>query len=241
MQEKYTFKEIDEEGLATLNAIDKADNFNEWMYQTIKPFCSGKILEIGSGIGNISKYFIRDKFDITLSDIREHYGNVLIAKFPSTEVLIMDLVDSEFDSKFSQLFNTYETVYALNVVEHIKEDHLAIANAKKLLKKDGHLIILVPAYQFLYNRFDKELEHYRRYTRKNLNSLLSTKFKVVHSLYFNAFAIIGWFFSGKILKKKTIPANQMAFYNKLVFIFKIIDKILNNLIGLSVISVGKKN
>jgi 2-polyprenyl-3-methyl-5-hydroxy-6-metoxy-1,4-benzoquinol methylase len=51
------------------------------------------------------------------------------------------------------------------VVEHIKDDRLAIANCKKLLKKNGHLIILVPAYRYLYNEFDKELEYYRRYNK----------------------------------------------------------------------------
>ncbi|MCC6516189.1 MAG: class I SAM-dependent methyltransferase, partial [Chitinophagales bacterium] len=55
----FHFKEIDADGQTTLEAIDKADNFNEWMYQTIKPFCKGKVLEIGSGIGNISRYFLR--------------------------------------------------------------------------------------------------------------------------------------------------------------------------------------
>ena len=33
----FHYKEIDVDGQATLEAIDKADNFNEWMYQTIKP------------------------------------------------------------------------------------------------------------------------------------------------------------------------------------------------------------
>ena len=44
----FHYKEIDVDGQATLEAIDKADNFNEWMYQTIKPYCKGKALEIVS-------------------------------------------------------------------------------------------------------------------------------------------------------------------------------------------------
>ena len=37
-------------GTDTLEVISEADNFNRWMYETIKPHCSGEILEIGSGI-----------------------------------------------------------------------------------------------------------------------------------------------------------------------------------------------
>jgi hypothetical protein len=33
--------------LDTLSVIKKAEKFNRWMYQTIKSYCSGQILEIG--------------------------------------------------------------------------------------------------------------------------------------------------------------------------------------------------
>ena len=59
-------KEIDLEGLETLSVIEKANKFNKWMYETIKPYSKGRILEIGCGIGNISEFFINDNFDIVL-------------------------------------------------------------------------------------------------------------------------------------------------------------------------------
>jgi 2-polyprenyl-3-methyl-5-hydroxy-6-metoxy-1,4-benzoquinol methylase len=236
----YKFKDIDVEGMVTLEAIDKADHFNEWMYQTIKPFCGKKILEIGSGIGNISKYFVRDGYDITLTDIRSNYCEILSEKFSQSPVIQMDLVHEDFDNKYSNLFDSFDTVYALNVVEHIKDDNQAIINAKKLLKKDGTLVILVPAYQCLFNGFDVSLEHYRRYNITQLNTLMSAHTSIVHSQYFNAAGIFGWVLSGSILKKQTIPEGQMSIFNKLVFVFKLMDKIIFNKIGLSVISVGRK-
>ena len=72
------YKEVDFEGEETLKAIANANKFNAWMYQTIKAYCEGDILEIGSGIGNISKYFIADKKSITLSDIRSQYRDFLM-------------------------------------------------------------------------------------------------------------------------------------------------------------------
>lgn len=239
---EFNFPEIDEIGIETLDAISFAPRFNKWMYETIKKHCSGNILEVGSGIGNISHHFINDNYSIELSDIRDNYLDILKDNYGGqvADIFKMDLTDPEFNRKFEHKFDSYDTVFALNVIEHIEDDTLAIKNAKKLLKKDGRIIILVPAFQLLYNSFDTALEHYRRYTLKKLNTLLETEFLIQHSQYFNAFGMLGWFVSGKILKKKSIPKNQMQLYDKLLFVAKMIDKLVINKIGLSVISVGKK-
>ncbi|GAB3765534.1 class I SAM-dependent methyltransferase [Spirosoma pomorum] len=245
MNPSFEYKEIDQQGLDTLTVIEKADRFNEWMYDTIKPYCKGNVFEVGSGTGNISQFFFRDKFTITLSDIRSIYCDRLQTKFAQQPtlggVVSMDLTDPEFDTVFADHLQAHDTVFALNVVEHIKDDALAIRNCYKLLKPGGHLIILVPAYQALYNRFDTELEHYRRYTKATLNPLfLQNNFEIIKSQHFNLMGIAGWFVSGKLQKNETIPGGQMELYNKLVPIFKLLDKLTLNTIGLSVITVGRK-
>jgi len=233
-------KEIDNEGLITLNVIEKANKFNKWMYETIKPYSKGRVLEIGCGIGNISEFFIADNFNIVLSDLRNNYIEIVKNKFKN-EVIKIDLVDEEFDDKYKDLLDTFDTVFALNVVEHIKDDHKAIENCKKLLKHEGNLIILVPAYQALFNNFDVELEHYRRYTHKSLNHIIeANKLKILKTFSFNFIGILGWFVSGSILKKKTIPEGQMGLFNKLVPIFKLADLLTLKKVGLSVICISKK-
>ena len=245
MSKEFEFKSIDEEGMETLEVVAEAENFNSWMYNTILPYCSGNILEIGSGIGNISNYFLQNNHTITLSDIRDNYCSVLRKKYGDNpnlkDVVKLDIVDPDFDTKYSKLIGTFDSIYAMNIVEHVKDDELAIANCKKLLKPNGNLIILVPAYQKLYNVFDEELEHYRRYNQKSLDKLfISNDLNIIHRQYFNFIGMFGWWFSGSILKKKTIPGGQMKLYNALVGIFKIIDKVMLNKMGLSVITVGKK-
>jgi SAM-dependent methyltransferase len=245
MKTEIKYKEIDIEGEDTLNVISAADNFNEWMFKTIRPYCSGKILEVGSGVGNISNYFLNNDYEIFLTDIRDNYCDILTSKFNNKSNLLgvqnIDLVANDFENKYPQHIGQFDTVFALNVVEHIENDQLAIANCKKLLKSGGTLIILVPAYQALYNQFDKELFHYKRYVRKEVIQLFSeNKIEVKKSFYFNALGIAGWFVSGKLAKNRTIPSSQMGFYNKIVFIAKMIDFVLFKKIGLSTIVVGKK-
>lgn len=245
VDEKLEFIEDDVSGAITLTAIAKADKFNNWMYTTIKPYCSSDVLEIGSGIGNISTFFLSDGFKIQLTDIRKGYCDRLQDQFGDSHNLLgielMDLVDPEFDQKFSKFFGKFKTIFALNVVEHIHDDVLALKNCKKLLSEGGKVVILVPSYQWLFCRFDTELGHYRRYTKKSLCSVFEKAgYTIVDKKYFNFIGIFGWFVQGKLFRKKTISEGQMGLFNRLVPVFKIFDKLTFNSAGLSTIVCGEK-
>jgi len=234
------FKEIDIEGELTLKAMSHGSKLNKWMYSQIKPFANGKILEIGSGIGNISEYFIEDKKDIQLSDIRNSYVSQLKKKFPDNTVLKLDLVHEDFDKEYKHLIGTFDLAYALNVIEHIENDKLAIININKLLRPGGFIYILVPAYQSLYNNFDRALLHYRRYTRKSLLKIFPLDLKFVKCWNFNFAGIFGWYIVGNIFKRNIIPESNMKLYNFLTPLFRLMDVLILRKIGLSVVAVYKK-
>ncbi|MFM2267581.1 MAG: hypothetical protein RL757_1022 [Bacteroidota bacterium] len=242
----FDFKPIDQEGMETLEAIANAHQFNEWMYRVTGKNLEGRILEIGSGIGNISQFYLKNDRKLLLSDIRDNYCDHLRQQFAHAPTCLgvrnIDLVHENFETEYADLLETFDGVFALNVVEHILNDQLAVANAKKLLKKGGRLVVLVPAFQALFNGFDVALEHYRRYNRQSLTQLFEKNdFQIANSQYFNLAAIAGWWFSGVVLKKKTIPSGQMKLYDALVPVFKMVDKMVFNRIGISVIVEGIKN
>src|SRR5210317_543792 len=116
-------------GTDTLEVISEAKEFNQWMYQIIKPHCSGNILEVGSGIGNISQYFVEDGADISLSDIETSYFPQLKEKFAGKDnfkgVQLIDLSDKELEKKQPELIESFDTIFALNVVEHILDHEQA--------------------------------------------------------------------------------------------------------------------
>lgn len=239
------FDGIDVIGEQTLANISKAESFNHWMYDTIKPFVKGHLLEIGSGIGNISQYFLLDRTQTTLTDLRPNYCEILSEKFkgqPTLQaILTINLTHPRFEQEYAHLLNKYDSIVALNVVEHIADDKLALANCYKLLRPNGHVIILVPAYQSLYNKFDEGLEHIKRYTKTSLCQLIThANFEIIHAQYFNFVGIAGWFCFGSILKRENISENQMQLYDKLVPIIKLMDKLVLNKVGLSTVCIGKK-
>ena len=238
-------KSTDPVGTETLDHIGEAEAFNRWMYSAISPFLEGNILEIGSGIGNISAFLLNNKKNVTLSDLRSEYCNQLSKRFMDSKSLAgvreLDLGKEDFDNKYSEILNKFDTVFALNVIEHIENDLLAIRNCKKLLKDNGTILILVPSYPWLFCRFDKELGHFRRYNRKSVYKLLNDNgFKVNIVFYFNAVGVLGWFFFGKLLNNRQIKQGQMKLYNNFVSLFILIDKILFHKFGLSLIITASK-
>lgn len=233
-------------GTDTLEVISEANRFNRWMYETIKPYCIGEILEIGSGIGNISQYFIHDGASISLSDIENSYFPRLKENFERYSnlqgIYRLDFADKKIEENHPELLEKFDTIFALNVVEHIPDHVQAMKNALKMLKPGGRVVILVPAFQWLYNGFDMQLDHQRRYTQISLRQLLEgAGFRIIHHQFFNFIAILGWFISGTVLRKRIIPGSQMRFYDAMVPIWKVIDFFVHKWIGISVIQVGEKS
>lgn len=243
MKSQDHFHEVDPTGLQTLERFAQADNFNRWLFETIKPYSKGHVLEVGSGIGNLSKFFLKENFHLTVSDLRAEYCEVLRKKFQNEtkpkSIERIDLADKNFDSSYAGLLGKFDTVIALNVIEHIKDDALAIRHCRSLLRPDGNLIVLVPAFKSIYNAFDVELGHHKRYTKRSLDQLLHSQgFHVQRSWYFNAVGIMGWVINGALLKKKIVPSGQLKIFNKLVPLVRLVDKISLHSIGLSVIAIG---
>jgi 2-polyprenyl-3-methyl-5-hydroxy-6-metoxy-1,4-benzoquinol methylase len=232
-------------GAETLDYIGEAEAFNKWMYSVISPSLKGKVLEIGSGTGNMSEFLLNDKNDVTLSDLRSEYCEYLLKRFKENQSLVsvkqINLEEPEFENKYPALQNCFDSVFAMNVIEHIENDSLAVQNCRKLLKEGGNLLILVPSYQWLYCRFDKELGHFRRYNRKSLLTLLKSNGFAVKELFnFNAIGVFGWFLFGKLLNQEQIKQKQMRLYNSLVPLFILTDKLLFRKFGLSLIIIARK-
>ena len=140
-----------------------------------------------------------------------------------------------------QSASSFDGIFALNVLEHI-DDHLtALKNINFLLKPGGKVLILVPAGPILYNKLDKGLFHFRRYTRSSLRQSISNAgFTIRKTWSFNALGIPAWITGGLLFREKEIKKGQMNAYDKLVPIARLLDQLSFRRIGLSVICVGEK-
>jgi SAM-dependent methyltransferase len=101
--------------------------------------------------------------------------------------------------------NTFDMIVALDVLEHIKDEDLALNEWLRVLKKDGSLLITVPAHKWLWSGHDNSLEHFRRYSKKSLTDKIeSAGFVNIRSSYMIAFSfilIVGFRMITKIINK----------------------------------------
>ena len=145
--------------------------------------------------------------------------------------------------------NYYNLILVADVLEHIKNPKVVLRILKKSIKKNGYILITVPAYQFLFSTKDKALKHYRRYSKKTLKKTID-EFTLVKMSYFNSLLfipIITIILFNKLLninyikKVETTPnfiINKILFY---VFsIEQITLKYLNFPFGLSIYALIKK-
>jgi SAM-dependent methyltransferase len=64
--------------------------------------------------------------------------------------------------------HSFDLVTCLDVVEHVSDDLRAFTELRRVTRPGGHLLVTVPAYQWLWSQHDVANHHMRRYRRSTL-------------------------------------------------------------------------
>jgi len=99
--------------------------------------------------------------------------------------------------------NNFDAIFLLDVLEHIDDDLSSLQTLFSKLKSGGHLIITVPAFNFLWSNHDTVNHHKRRYSLNELiGKVKKNSFQIKCASYFNT-----WLFPlialVRIIKSKT--------------------------------------
>lgn len=237
-------KRYSDEGYEIIDCIHVAQRFVSWMYSIVRPHLYGNIMEIGSGRGTYSDRLTRDfpGSKLVFSDIDPDYVRQLKQRYRLNPNVTALLLDMERPADYRKIRQRVDSVFALNVLEHIKDDVKALKCIYNMLPKGGRCVILVPAHKVLYNTIDVALRHYRRYSKKEVvEKARLANFRIRHLSYFNSVAIFGWFVNGNLMKKKVFSYTGMQTLNVFVPLLQLIEKhILRNRIGISILAVLEK-
>jgi glycosyltransferase involved in cell wall biosynthesis/phospholipid N-methyltransferase len=218
--------QADEHGSRILARLARAPRFNAWMADTIRPYCGERVLEIGSGVGNLTRRLI-PRVKYVASDINPLYLQTLAnlgTDRPYMETGYCDVTDL---SSFPQIDQQYDTVICLNVIEHVLDDRTALLNINRVLSPSGRAIILVPQGPGNMGTLDEVLGHQRRYTRQTLLTLASEcGFGVRQMIEFNRIGALAWFLNGKILKRRSFGLGQILLLDLLAPLLRRVDAML---------------
>ncbi len=223
----------------TLSYMSKLDRMNFWFYKKVRPYLGKRILEAGCGNGNFPSWILDQELVIAL-DNDEVMLNEMKTRFfecPSLKISKYDLADSKIKELAA---HNIDTIICINTLEHINDDVAALRNFNSILN-NGNLILIVPAFSFLFSSLDKAAGHYRRYSLKELTEKINKSgFAITKNMYANFFGIIGWFLNGKILKRERLSKVLLSFFDFLTPAFEVFEKLTGPPIGLSIILVCKK-
>lgn len=224
-------------GAETLERLAEAPRFNRWMFDRIRPWLGPGVLEIGSGIGNLSTFLVEAE-RVVLTDTEPAYLDRLRERFGGlahVEVrhLFLPTVDGELAD------HRFDSIVCLNVLEHVADDLESLRAMRRLLAPGGRLVLLVPALPALYGTLDEALGHHRRYTPAKLRErFAATGLTMRHLEYFNLAGIPGWWIAGRVLRRRLIPAGSLRWYDALVPLFRL-ERWLPGRLGQSLIAIAE--
>ena len=219
-----------------LKFFDKSKNFRNYQLNLIKKYVKGYIAEVGPGNGMNASSYIKYPKKIDLYEPTKKLYLELKKRFKKNNKV------SNYNKKFLLQEEKYDSILYLDVLEHIKDDKAEILKAFKSIKKNGYLIINVPAFSHLYSKFDKDVGHHKRYEKEDMKTIFKNlKYKKLDLKYYDS---IGYVLS--LLSKLTLSNYKQKFEQKikvwdsLIPFSKIIDLLSFNLFGKSLLVILKK-
>lgn len=238
---KYRFSSnYSDPGKVTLDALEAAPRFNQWMYESIKPWIGQRVAELGVGRGNLSRH-IKKHDHVLLTDYRTDYLEELRGRWDHHPHLEIGKLDMTERADYEQLRRfAPDTVVFLNVLEHIENDRAVLQSLHETVPDGCRVVILVPYNQKLYSEFDRALGHFRRYEAGELEAKIrEAGFEVQDQFYFNKVGVIAWYVANTLGKQGSLKPWQLRVYNFLTPIFRILDQVLPTS-GLSTVVIGRK-
>lgn len=217
----------------------------KWLLREHNPNGSNSLVfDLGCGTGlNLSSF--NDEFKTIGSDIsKEALGFCRERQLENLFSCKAEAIPLANDS--------VDLVTALDVLEHVREDLPALKEINRVLKPGGKLIVIVPAYGFLWSEHDEALHHYRRYVAREMRAKMTASgFEIERSTYFISalFFPILFFRLWQGLRRTSIEASVSyrlppAWINRLLVTCLDIERALINHFnlpfGVSLIVVGRK-
>src|SRR5919109_491931 len=196
-----------------LYALAEAKNYYRWVVSRFAPFLGKRVIEVGAGIGTFSRTLLTYTAlsELILVEPGANLFPLLQKRFsgdPRVKIVHGYFEDLEASA-------TADSIVLVNVLEHIAADQALLDDAHKTLIPGGTLLLLVPAFSWMYGSLDAAFGHYRRYNKPALvEKLQGAGFRILHLTYLNVPGLIAWFLTGRVLRRKTLKPGYVRLYDR---------------------------
>jgi hypothetical protein len=195
-----------------LVALAECANHRKWFAAFAKPYLGEHPIEIGSGLGDyalewipwVEKYTATEADPALFAELKKH-----MTAYPNVTVRQLLLPTEERGD--------HSCLVSYNVLEHI-DDHVgALQSMARLVRAEGHIVLVCPAFPFAMSPVDIATGHVRRYTKRSMTKALrDAGLAVVEVRYANSLGLICYYAFTSLLKRQPSTGGTMSFYDRLV-------------------------
>ena len=122
-------------GAITLRRMAALTPYNRWLHERFERFLGDRILEVGAGVGNQTRFFVDERGLVIASDVEAHYLRELTARF--AERSNVRIASFRFPlscaAKEELIASKVDTIVCLNVLEHIEDDSATLRDFAAVL------------------------------------------------------------------------------------------------------------
>lgn len=142
-----------------------------------------KILDIGCGTGSILES-LKGKGELYGIDVSD-FALKMCSMRGNFKLKKMDAEHLKFQNE------SFDVIILSDIIEHVDKDKKVIRQCYNIIKKNGIVIVTVPAHKSLWNDDDIRLKHKRRYSKKMLIDIASPfKIKKISYIYFFMYPLV---------------------------------------------------
>ena len=226
-----------DELLSTLDSLDDADNYADWVYEMVEPVLGSTVVEVGAGHGTFTRRLSKGRRVLAVEPANSAVDRLeqTVAGLDGAELLHGDLASvPESIAADSVLF--------VNVLEHIDDDLGALRDARARLVPGGHVVVYAPALEPLYSRFDRAVGHVRRYRKKELAAVMDQAgLEVTTCRYVNAPGTVAWLLYAKLAgRTPTKRGPAMAYDRVVVPVIRRLEQNWEPPVGQSILCIGRR-
>lgn len=197
----------------TLDNLDGAENYADWIHSLLAPHLGSRVLEVGAGHGLLTGR-IAEAAEVTATDLSPRCAAVLRERFaghPRVRV-VEGGVDTALD-----VGEGYDSAVLVNVLEHVFDDDAMLATLARKVRPGGAVLLWVPAFEALYSEFDREIGHWRRYRRRDIVAKSRRAgLEPMEVRYVNSVGALAWWLVATRLGRRPTEGWTVRAYDRLV-------------------------
>ena len=221
-----------------LELFADAHNWKAYFSAVLAPHLSGRVLEVGAGLGSTTLALCSpaaESWDCLEPDAELNGKLAAMLGLHNWPCPVRARSGTLCDLAGTELF---DTIIYIDVLEHIAEDRAELASAARHLAPGGSLVVLSPAFQFLFSEFDASIGHHRRYTRPSLLALAPPDLTLSSCRYLDSVGLMASLANRMVLRASLPTPKQIRTWDRLMVpLSRLLDKVVCYKFGRSIVAV----